>query len=63
MEGLRACCERELKIHLGFLGKTGLSPSEWGGGKKKGKNRNKKNNKKINMRSIQLDLLNIHMCV
>lgn len=62
MEGLRACCERELKIHLGFMGKTGLSPSEWGG-KKKRKKPKQKNNKKINMRSIQLDLLNIHMSV
>lgn len=62
MEGLRACCERELKIHLGFMGKTGLSSSEWGK-KKKRKKPKQKNNKKINMRSIQLDLLNIHMCV
>lgn len=42
MEGLRACCERELKIHLGFMGKTGLSPSEWGGEKKKEKTETKK---------------------
>lgn len=42
MEGVRACCERELKIHLGFMGKTGLSPSEWGEKKKKEKTETKK---------------------